>query len=57
MIIYLSKGGGLNPPRWMIIYLGGGRGVDAWMPCRDLPGSDVHPLHVCGSKAKVCACV
>ena len=32
MIIYLSKGGGLNPPRWMIIYLGGG---GAWMPgCR-----------------------
>ena len=26
MIIYLSKGGGLNPPRWMIIYLGGGEG-------------------------------
>ena len=27
MIIYL--GGGPNPPRWMIIYLGEGRSVDA----------------------------
>ena len=30
MIIYL--GGGLDPPRWMIIHLGGGEGVSADPP-------------------------